>query len=505
MLRTLQIVTLSAAFALLAACGGGGVAAPGSTPASAPPSVPVPTPTPPVAAEPTPRGLPVGSIASARIGPAGGVLASSDGSLSLTVPAAALDREYTISMQAIQNLAHGAKGRAWRIEPEGLVSALPMTLSFKLSEQDLSGSALGVMNIATQNAQGRWLAYRSPHRDSASNTLSVSTTHFSDWSVIAGAQLKPGASEVVVNQGLDLRIVDCPLLSGDPNSPTALIGACATQPLLPGELSNWAVNGISGGSAGVGSIVAAPDSGIATSPVARYTAPNVPPASNPVAVSVNYTRLAPGATPLILVSRLRVVPLANCAWLHNLNELDYEVEMGYEFSSSAGGGSLSLKQSGLIRGQMQRVFDNDLMGVWQGVTNEGHVELNDTWSLGQQSERMFGSGQPVAQGEHASGAQLTVDYTNCTYTIQARMSVMGSSGKPNDPPEPKRVGSMLRGNERIYTTFLGGEMPMPSRSEYSPLGSYAPGGLAYSRLVDEGSTEPGAAGEARVRWQVLPR
>jgi hypothetical protein len=498
----------------LAACGGGAssTATPGpvAAPAPAPEPAPAPAPAPaPTAAEPTAIGQPLDAMASAVIGPAGGTLASADGRLRVTVPAGAFSSDQVVAIQPIENLAHGAKGGAWRITPEGLQAAQPITLTFHVGAAEREGSALDLLTIATQDAQGRWRGFRAPQRNVAAGTLSVSTRHFSDWAMVAGVQLRPARTQLAVGQGLDLQLVDCPLLGGDADDGTALIGTCAHLQALATEVDHWAVNGTPGGAAGIGTVVPATPTSGADSNAARYTAPPVKPASNPVAVSVDYTPLVAGprATQR-LVSNVQIVDAGDCSWLHNLATLDYEAEMAYAFSASAGGAAIALNHSGRIRGRMQRVFDNDLQGVWQGLTTEGFVSLKDSLTNGAQSASLFGSGQPVIGDSNGltSGAQLVVDYQRCTYTFGAAMGVLASSGQPNDPPHQVKVGSFQRGEMPIPGGIadLLAEMQGSPHLDATPAFNYAPGGLG-GPLFSEGYAQPGQAGTARARWAIVPR
>lgn len=510
MLRSKTMNLLVALMATLAACGGDGgtAAAPDAGPGPAPAPAPIPAPTPPAplppttAADPTAQGLPLGATTSATIGAAGGELRSADGRLHLRVPPGAFDRDHVISMQAIQNLAPGAKGGAWRIQPEGLTAAQPMTLTLRPGADDTEGSSFELLNVATQGADGRWLAHTAPRRDAATGAIAVDTRHFSDWSLVAGAQLRPGRARVAVNQALDLELIDCPLLSGNPLQGTAVIGRCSTLPASAGTTSHWAANGTDGGSAVAGVVAATVAGG------GRYTAPGTPPPGNPVAVSVDLT---PAATPRQvqrLVSRVQVVSPDSCAWLHGTPALDYEAEMAYAFTASNTVGALAMQQSGLIRGRMQRVFDDDLAGVWQGTTTNGYVNLADRWTEGPRSGRLSGSGAPAIgtgeRGNDYSGMQLTVDYRNCTYTLSVRMAVVAGTGEPNDVPVATTVGSFMRGDEPIFDVpALVGNLALPPRPEPTPAGAYAPGGVDAGRLFIDGYAQPGAAGQAHVRWAVL--
>lgn len=519
---------------LLAACGGADDAGAPTPPTPAPPTTPTSptspttpttpgTPTTPLppdtpASAPTgggsgeaavtPVGAPMGEARSLRIGPAGGSLQSADGALTLTVPAGALAGEQLISVQRINNHAPGARGGAWRITPEGLQSALPMTLHLQLGDDEFAGTALQALSIATQDTAGRWHAHVAPQRDAAARTLSVNTHHFSDWALLAGVQLQPGRAEVLAGQPLPLHVVDCPRLPTAPDSATAMVGPCREPTLYPEELNHWAVNGVDGGSAAAGTVVMLPMDDVAGPGRARYTAPAVPPAANPVAVSVDYRDLAAAGPVLRLVSNITVLPTDSCAWLHGTPQLAFELEMDYHASLDAGGGHLTMNQRGAITGRMQRAYDNELYGLWQGTTTEGQVALDDSFSEGDRLDRLSGSGAPAVgsgnNGNDFSGVQLLVDYRQCTYSIQGTMAVIAGTGHPGDVPVATPVGSFTRGNLAIGSSpGLFGDERMPPRATAAPEGSYAPGGLEGGRLFGGSAPTAQDPGAARIRWHVL--
>jgi hypothetical protein len=70
---------------------------------------------------------------------------------------------------------------------------------------------------------------------------------------LAGFQLTPARAEVVVGRSLELNLVDCPKLAGSTSDETN-VRQCKPVVVLPGELTNWAVNGVAGGSAAAGTV-----------------------------------------------------------------------------------------------------------------------------------------------------------------------------------------------------------------------------------------------------------
>jgi hypothetical protein len=228
------------------------------------------------AATKTALGTPSGAPSSASIGAAGGTLASPDGRLELTVPAGALAATTTVSIQPISSTAPGAIGAGYRLQPEGVTFAAPVTLRMTYSEADVAGGSPQTLGIATQAADGSWRR-RSATVDTVARTVSVTTTHFSDWSLVQGLQLRPGQASVRVGQKLSLDVAYC--YAGPTGGAYESGYACDTE-LLPLNLGVGvcAVNGVAGGNATVGTVSYA--DGTAT-----YVAPASVPSPATVAVS----------------------------------------------------------------------------------------------------------------------------------------------------------------------------------------------------------------------------
>jgi hypothetical protein len=282
------LIPLFALAGLLVACGGAGQ--------------PKPQPEP----QPTPVGTAVGSPVTAVIGAAGGSLALPDGSVKIEIPAGALAKDETVGIQEITNTAPGRAGKAFRLTPEGTKFAKPVRLTLAYTDKETVGSAPQLLSIAYQDAKGVWQMYRKPTLDTAAKTVTVETTHFSDWSKVEGAQLLPHEAKVKVGQTVQLKIVSC---LESPQDPDDLI-----VPLPGGDkyecgsnataftAKNWAVSGTPGGNAGVGTVAASGAKGDGTT---VYTAPAKKPGRNPVAVSVEMSDLADG--PVMLVANITVL------------------------------------------------------------------------------------------------------------------------------------------------------------------------------------------------------
>lgn len=285
MRRTLILSLLSTTL-FLAACGGNG---------GQPQPDPDPNP------QPTPVGTPVGSPVSKVIGMAGGSLASVDGKITLEIPAGALTKDETVSIQEITNNAPGKFGKAFRLSPEGVRFAKPVRLSFRFTGEELRGTALELIRVAYQTKEGYWTPIKDWVPNLATGTVTVETDHFSDWSPIPGAQLDPWEARVKVGQSVNLRLEVCEeVFPDDPKNPLDIpLSECSPSVVVARLVKNWSVNGALGGNGSVGTINS-------TEPgKAVYTAPAQKPAQNPVGVSVEYTTLEEKSK-VILISSITV-------------------------------------------------------------------------------------------------------------------------------------------------------------------------------------------------------
>lgn len=231
---------------------------------------------------PVPVGTPSGTLVRRVIGTAGGTLSTPDGAVRLDIPAGALADNQTVSLQPITRTAPSGTGQAYRLSPEGLTFAVPVRLTFTYTDNDVQGSAPQALSAGFQDARGVWQFYRKPTRDLRQQTITVETRHFSDWSLLEGAQLQPLKADVEVGQALPLQVVSCLQPEGSGDSELLPIKACGP---FEGAVTtgNWAANGVTGGDASAGTVTAV------GSPPGRavYTAPARLPSRNPVAVSVD--------------------------------------------------------------------------------------------------------------------------------------------------------------------------------------------------------------------------
>ncbi|MFO0600272.1 MAG: hypothetical protein U0228_33490 [Myxococcaceae bacterium] len=241
----------------------------------------------------TAKGDPTGAAATATIGTAGGSLKSTDGKIELVVPPGAVSADVAFTATPIGVKAPGGKV-AYRLGPDGTTFSKPATVKFTLTDADLAGSEAAALRIAFQDTDGSWKAFNSATIDG--KTISVQTTHLSDWSALLGWQLEPGAAAVDLNatQMLTVKYCNTKEIAGEL---TSLVAECDSDAELAPLLGAWAVNGTNGGDTINGTVAPGNPTGI-------YTAPGATPPANPVAVSVEFS--PPKKTKTLLVANLTV-------------------------------------------------------------------------------------------------------------------------------------------------------------------------------------------------------
>lgn len=261
-----------ATIVLVAACGSsqpsavapsaGASSSSGSSPASAPGSLP----------PPSAIGAPTGPAVTKVIGAAGGDLSAADGGVTVTIPAGALAADTKIEIQAVEDTTPDGSGISYSLSPNGQTFSQPVQVSFAATDAALDGTSLEALGIAFQDEAGRWEWQPSVTADAAAKRVSVMTTHFSHWSLLAGLQLRPKRASVRVKKTITIVADVCqPVLTG-----YVWLAGCqdATNddlaPLIPSVKSaTWSVNGQVGGSAATGTVRGGKASAVFTAPAKK--------------------------------------------------------------------------------------------------------------------------------------------------------------------------------------------------------------------------------------------
>ena len=130
-----------------------------------------------------PHGNPTGPAVSKQIGPSGGKLISTDGTISLELPAGAVEAPVNFSIQPIENTLLESPGKAYRLLPEGVQFSKPVTITYTLSDQEAKALNPDILFLAYQDAEGHHYLAANSEMNSTGDKVSVQTTHFSDWTI----------------------------------------------------------------------------------------------------------------------------------------------------------------------------------------------------------------------------------------------------------------------------------------------------------------------------------
>ncbi|GAB3251666.1 hypothetical protein GCM10027347_10240 [Larkinella harenae] len=171
----------------------------------------VPTPENP-SIDPTGKICPIGQATeepevSVMLGPAGGTVATEDGRIQLIIPAGALVQEENIRIQSISNTSPAGNGLAFRLEPHGTTFAKPVKLTFEYTDSDLKGTVPEALQVAYQNEKGIWMAMPHTQLNTQQKTVTIETTHFSDWALFSEVVLSPSRKALRPGQKQDLSAV----------------------------------------------------------------------------------------------------------------------------------------------------------------------------------------------------------------------------------------------------------------------------------------------------------
>lgn len=154
-------------------------------------------------------GAPVGDKVTKEIGPAGGVIISPDGRLTVTIPQNAVSEAIAFTIQPITNKAGGGLGLAYRLEPNGKTFATPLKISVRFDEHDLEGTAAEALSLTYQDATGAWHLQKSTKLDQAAKTLTISTSHFTDFASISRLRLSPVETTINAGAAQKIRLIEC--------------------------------------------------------------------------------------------------------------------------------------------------------------------------------------------------------------------------------------------------------------------------------------------------------
>lgn len=271
----------------------------------------------------TGRGTPNGSSVSQSVGTSGGVVTSSDGLLTVTIPAGALSSAKTITIQPITNEVSLGVGNGYRLGPEGTTFLQPATLTFKYNEGMLDNKPAATLWITTQNTDGSWSANIRSVVDETAKTVTAKTSHFSDWSLgrFIDFKIAPSSATVMVGTSISLGLVGFSKDKEVQDSPDDLVplspivddGLEPLAPLTPippvesrlidFRVKNWSLNGVNAPVSNAnGSLTASGNS-------CKYSAPSKRPSGGTVAVTAELetTNKEGSKSKLMVVSNITII------------------------------------------------------------------------------------------------------------------------------------------------------------------------------------------------------
>lgn len=146
----------------------------------------------------TPVGQPNGSVYTSQIiGKSGGTIMSPNGEITVTIPPGALPYDEYFTLRGITNNCPGSYKNGFRLLPEGITFAKPVTITILYEDLDSLYYQPEFLTIAYQDTNGVWMSLPQPVVDTVARSISIQTTHFSDWAPVTG--LKVTASQPIIS------------------------------------------------------------------------------------------------------------------------------------------------------------------------------------------------------------------------------------------------------------------------------------------------------------------
>ncbi|GAB3168521.1 hypothetical protein [Telluribacter humicola] len=220
----------------------------------------------------TEHGALIGAPVTKTIGTNGGELQMPDASIRLSVPAGAVSAPTTFSIQQVENTFPGSKAKSYRLLPEGVKFSKPVTLTLSYDGVALVNGSPEFLYLTYQDADGFYRVATNTFLHKENKTLTVETTHFSDWTYFETIMLVADDSFLNKGESTKLRVMEYMnySLTGDGDPKLGVL----EEYINTRAKFEWTVN------YGGGKVT--PDKpGVAT-----FQAPATVPAVNPVGVGV---------------------------------------------------------------------------------------------------------------------------------------------------------------------------------------------------------------------------
>ncbi len=284
----------------------------------------------------TEAGKPIGKIVEKMMNKDGGSLVSEDGTVELIIPAGALSKKTTISIQTMTNTFQNGNGRSYRLEPSGIQFQKPVQIVFHSDPEESKDSAQLLMGIAMQDDSGQWYGLDEFTLDTIAKTISGNIDHFSIWATFDQLKLRTltGEYRLKVKKSVTLGIWG--VFADKKEMKSRGLSELKTMVKKP-EYVIWYVDGVRFGNAKVGTL----KKGLrAESEVDvrynTYTAPNNIPDVNPVTISVTMKWIIGGDFPWESELSTNILIYDNA----------YEVKMVASFENMVGDQTITYLDSG---------------------------------------------------------------------------------------------------------------------------------------------------------------
>lgn len=208
-----------------------------------------------------PHGAVIGTPVSKIIGPEGGTLQSTDGIIEVTIPAGAVATATEFKIQRIENTLQGSQGPAFRLLPEGVNFAKPVTIRFSYASLNTPAKLLA---LAYQDANGYFHLMNKTERNTTAKTLSVQSKHFSDWLIFNFIGVTPNKATLAKGKTVEFTLYKSPIAVAE-NPTIDESDILSPLPYEPGKNVDWYKS-----PGGVGGIL------VSSGATTQYTAPATP-------------------------------------------------------------------------------------------------------------------------------------------------------------------------------------------------------------------------------------
>jgi hypothetical protein len=121
-----------------------------------------------------------------EIGPSGGTVTSSDGKLSMNIPAGAMDGSIVFSVRAATAWPSGAVGQVYEVEPSGTQFSKPATIALSYAGLNIDAATAARLFVGTAVGSS-WQSLGTAVNDTRAETVASTTTHLSVFGLVAFA------------------------------------------------------------------------------------------------------------------------------------------------------------------------------------------------------------------------------------------------------------------------------------------------------------------------------